>query len=151
VPEVHTLVAPLTSRKIFQVEKAMTDECGLEGLQCEYDPMARGLNQLGIIFEMSTKKPCLLLVMFSTPTTTIHLLVEPLGSWNTVTLDFLQQMGHENGNWIKDLDNQLELLNGGRKTLAQSQLVMSTASEPLPALSLVRMDVLMNSTQTDFF
>jgi hypothetical protein len=89
--------------------------------------------------------------MFSMPTTMIRLLVEPLGSWNTVTLDFLQQMGHENGNWIKDLDNQLELLNGGRKTLAQSQLVMSTAPEPLPALSLVRMDVLMSSIQTDFF
>jgi hypothetical protein len=60
-------------------------------------------------------------------------------------------MGPGNGNWIKDPDNQLELLNGGKKTLAQFQLVMSMASELLPALSLVRMDVLMSSIQTDFF
>jgi hypothetical protein len=89
--------------------------------------------------------------MFFMPTTMIRLLVGPLGSWNTVTLDFLQQMGPGNGNWIKDPDNQLELLNGGKKTLAQFQLVMSMASELLPALSLVRMDVLMSSIQTDFF
>jgi hypothetical protein len=151
VLEVHTLAAPLTSRKISQVGKVTTDECGLAELQCEYDPMARGLSQLDIIFEMSTKKPCLPLVMFFMPTTMIRLLVGPLGSWNTVTLDFLQQMGPGNGNWIKDPDNQLELLNGAKKTLAQFQLVMSMASELLPALSLVRMDVLMSSIQTDFF
>jgi hypothetical protein len=98
VLEVHTLVEPLISKKIFLAGKVMTDECGLAELQCEYGPMARGLSQLGIIFEMSTKNPYLPLVMFSTQTTMIRLLVEPLGSWNTVTLDFLQQMGLGNGN-----------------------------------------------------
>ena len=75
-PAVHTLAAARISRKTSLVEKAMMGGYGSVVLQCEYDLMARALNQLVIISEMYMRRACPLSVMSFTLTTTTHLPVE---------------------------------------------------------------------------